>query len=76
MKIDWLSLLIVAIVSVVTTVVFALLLSTGIRLISRSRLAVEEGRPATAPRVGGWIALGLIGVMILFALYLIIPQFH
>ncbi|SDS59366.1 hypothetical protein [Microlunatus soli] len=76
MKIDWLSLLIVGVVSISVTAVFAVLLSIGIRQISRARLAHEEGRTATAATVTGWIALGLIGVMILFALYLIIPQFH
>lgn len=76
MKIDWMSLLIVGVVSIAATAIFALLLSVGIRQISRARLAVEDGRSATGPLVTGWAALGLIGLMILFALYLIIPQFH
>lgn len=76
MKIDWMSLLIVGIVSIAATAVFSLLLSIGIRQISKARLAVQDGRTATGAAVIGWTALSLIGVMILFALYLIIPQFH
>lgn len=76
MKIDWLSLLIVGGVSIAATAIFAVLLSIGIRQISKARVAGEEGRTATGAVITGWLALGLIGVMILFALYLIIPQFH
>ena len=74
--IDWMSLLIVAIVSIAVTALFALLLSFSIRLLSRARVAVTEGRRPGVARVGGWALLILIGLMILFALYLIIPQFH
>lgn len=76
MKIDWMALLIVAVVSIIATAVFSVLLSTGIRLMATARVAAEEGRPAAGARVGGWVALSLIGVLILFALYLIVPQFH
>ncbi|QDP94986.1 hypothetical protein FOE78_02800 [Microlunatus elymi] len=74
--IDWLSLLIVAVVSIATTAVFALLLAFAIRLLSDARLAGEEGRRSGPASVGGWTLLILIGMMIAFGLYLIIPQFH
>jgi hypothetical protein len=73
--IDWLSLLIVAVVSVGVTALFALLLSTAIRLLSVAR-AADDSRAAMPPTVGAWVLLGLIGVMLLIGLYLIIPQFH
>lgn len=73
--IDWLSLLVVAVVSVCATALFALLLSLAIRLLAAARATADANirGPAT---IGAWIVLGLIGVMVLFAVYLIIPQFH
>lgn len=73
--IDWLSLIIVAAVSVGATALFAVLLSVGISLLSAAH-ATDDSPPNSTAAVGGWIALGLIGVLILLALYLIIPQFH
>ncbi|HEY9293283.1 MAG TPA: hypothetical protein VIP98_18560 [Microlunatus sp.] len=74
--IDWKSLLIVAVVSIAVTSLFSLLLSFGIRLLSNARVAATEGRRPGASLVGGWTLLILIGMMIAFGLYLIIPQFH
>jgi hypothetical protein len=76
MTIDWVSLIIVAVVSIGSTALFAGLLSVSIRLLSAARVAAQEGRTSVAARAGGWILLALIGVMIIFSLYLIIPQFH
>lgn len=76
MKIDWMSLLVVAVVSVTASALFAILLSWGIRLLSVARVAADEGQSRTSATVGAWVLLGLIGVMLAFGLYLIIPQFH
>lgn len=73
--IDWLSLLVVAVVSVGATALFALLLSLAIRFLAAAR-ATADGNIRGPAGIGAWILLGLIGVMVLFALYLIIPQFH
>ncbi len=76
MTIDWMSLIIVAIVSITAGAAFAVLLSWAIRLLSVARVAGTEGRGRPSAAVGGWILLGLIGAMLAFGLYLIIPQFH
>jgi hypothetical protein len=76
MTIDWMSLIIVAVVSITASVVFAILLSWAIRLLSVARVAADEGTGRASATVGGWVLLGLIGVMLAFGLYLIIPQFH
>lgn len=73
--IDWFSLVIVAVVSVGVTAIFAVLLSFAIKLLSAAQ-ATDEGDSNAGATVGAWILLGLIGVMVLFGLYLIIPQFH
>ncbi|QGN34114.1 hypothetical protein [Microlunatus sp. Gsoil 973] len=73
--IDWVSLIIVGVVSIGVTALFAVLLSVGIRLLSVARAAADS-RAAMPATVGAWVLLGLIGVMLLLGLYLIIPQFH
>jgi hypothetical protein len=73
--IDWISLLVVAVVSICATALFAVLLSVAIRMLSVAR-ATADGQARGPALIGAWILLGMIGVMVLFALYLIIPQFH
>lgn len=76
MKIDWSALLLVAVVSIVATVVFSGLLATGIRLVSISRVRVKQGEVAGASLAAGYAVIGLAGLLVLFGLYLIVPQFH
>ena len=76
MKIDWVSLLGVAIVSVVATAVFVLLLSISIRSFSGARTVAGQEEVPLRNRLLGWSALVMIAALLLLALYLIIPQFH
>ncbi len=76
MSIEWGNLLLVAVVAIASTGIFAVLLAGSIRLLAQARAAADTGRPTTGSRIGAWTLLGLIGVMLLFALYLIVPQFH
>ncbi|MDN5763156.1 MAG: hypothetical protein L0H41_12685 [Microlunatus sp.] len=76
MRIEWAALGIVAVVSVVATVVFTTLLAAGIRLVSRARVANESptfGARAVATRTAGFTLLALAGLVVLFGLYLIVP---
>jgi hypothetical protein len=74
--IDWQSLVVVAIVSVLATVVFVTLLSAGIRSMSLSIVRTEEHRPAMTARIAGYSLLGLAGLSVLFGIYLIVPFVH
>ncbi len=86
MKIDWAALGIVAVVAIAATLVFTVLLSAGIRLVSQATVAANQaqrsGRGAVAARssVGirsaGYGLLGLAGLVVLFGIYLIVPVFH
>ena len=77
MKIDWAALGIVAVVSISATVLFVILLSFGIRLLSVARLKANQGGdPATATLSAGYALLGLAALLVLFCIYLIVPQFH
>jgi hypothetical protein len=74
--IDWQALVIVAVVSIVAAVVFMTLLATGIRLLVTAQGHIASGRSGGAPLPLGYGLLALAGLLVLFGLYLIVPQFH
>ena len=76
MRIDWAALGTVAVVSIVTSVIFALLLATGIRLVSAAKIKSNQGGSSTAIVSLGYVLLGLAGLLVLLGIYLIVPQFH
>jgi hypothetical protein len=76
MKIDWAALGIVAVVAIVASVLFVLLLSGGVRLLSTARVRTNQGGSGTAAQSAGYALLGVAGLLVLFGLYLIIPQFR
>jgi len=76
MKIDWAALGIVAVVSLVMTLGFMLLLSAGIRLVATGRERAVLGRSPGPTLSLGYAMLGLAGLVVLFGLWLIVPQFH
>jgi uncharacterized BrkB/YihY/UPF0761 family membrane protein len=76
MKVDWAALGIVAMVSVSATVLFVILLSSSIRLLSLARVKANRGHSATATLSAGYALLGLAALLVLFCIYLIVPQFH
>jgi hypothetical protein len=76
MKIDWAALGIVAVVAIGATVVFTLLLAAGIRFVATAQLRTNQGTPATGVRSAGYSMIALAGLLVLFGLYVIVPQFH
>ena len=76
MRIDWAALGVVTVVSIVTTVVFTILLATGIRLVSAAKIKSNEGGSGTPTLSMGYAVLGLAGLLVLYGIYLIVPQFH
>ena len=76
MRIDWAALGIVAVVSIATSVIFTILLAAGIRLVSVAKIKSNEGGSGTATISFGYALLGIAGVLVLFGIYLIVPQFH
>jgi hypothetical protein len=76
MKIDWAALGIVAVVSIAMAVVFTVLLAAGIRVVSAARSRQHQGSSASAVLAGGYSLLGLAAVLVLFGIWLIVPQFH
>ncbi|GAA2093071.1 hypothetical protein GCM10009841_02450 [Microlunatus panaciterrae] len=76
MKIDWTALGVVSAVSVVSTVLFVLLLSLGVRFVSAARLRANQGETSAAVLGFGYTFIALAGLLVLFGIYLIVPQFH
>ena len=76
MRVDWAALGIVAVVSITTSVIFTILLATGIRLVSAAKIKSNEGGSGAATVSLGYVLLGIAGLLVLFGIYLIVPQFH
>lgn len=76
MTIDWAALGVVAVVSILATVVFTTLLAAGIRLVSQGLLTTDGPGGSPLTRTAGYALLGLAGLVVVFGLYLIVPIFH
>ena len=76
MHVDWAALGIVAAVSVVASIVFIVLLAYGVRFVSTAKVLGNQGGRAGAPLTLGYAFIGLAGLLVLYCLYLIVPQFH
>jgi hypothetical protein len=76
MHIDWAALGVVAVVSIAASVIFTILLATGIRLISAAKIKSNEGGSGTATVLVGYVLIGFAALLVLFEIYLIIPHFH
>ena len=76
MNIDWAALGIVAVVSIVASVIFTILLGSGIRLLSAAKIKSNQGGSSTATVSLGYVLLGFAALLVLFGIYLIVPQFH
>jgi hypothetical protein len=76
MRVDWAALGLVTVVSIVTSVIFTVLLATGIRLVSAAKIKSNEGGSGTATVSLGYVSIGIAGLLVLFGIYLIVPQLH
>ena len=76
MRIDWAALGVVTVVSIVSSVIFTILLATGIRLVSAAKIKSNEGGSGVAILSVAYLLLGIAGLLVLFGIYLIVPQFH
>jgi len=76
MHVDWAALGIVTVVSIAASVIFTILLASGIRLVSAATIKSNEGGSGTAAVSLGYLSLGIAALIVLFGIYLIVPQFH
>jgi hypothetical protein len=76
MHVDWAALGVVAVVSIVSSVIFTILLAGGIRLVSAAKIKSNEGGSSTVTVSMGYVLIGIAGLLVLYGIYLIVPQFH
>jgi hypothetical protein len=76
MHIDWAALGIVTAVSVVASVLFVILLAYGVRFVSTAKVLSNQGERAGTTLTVGYAFIGCAGLLVLYCLYLIVPQFH
>ena len=77
MNIDWTSLGLVSVVTVVATVLIVSVVTGGALMLDRAHARAEAGSDGAAGLVAlGWTAIGVAGLIVLYGLYLLIPYFH
>jgi hypothetical protein len=76
MYIDWAALGVVTVVSITSSVIFTILLAAGIRLVSAAKIKSNQGGSGAMTVSLGYALLGVAGLLVLFGIYLIVPQFH
>jgi hypothetical protein len=63
-------------VSISASVLFVILLASSIRLVSAAKVRTNQGGSGTAILSAGYALLALAALLVLFCIYLIVPQFH
>ena len=76
MKIDWAALGMVSVISISASVLFVILLASSIRLVSAAKIRTSEGGSGRAILSAGYALLAAAALLVLFCIYLIVPQFH
>ncbi len=76
MRIDWASLGTVAVVTVAVTLVVVGTVSVGISSLVTAENRAAAGASAVSAKIAGYLCIGVAGLILLYGLYLIIPQFH
>jgi len=76
MHIDWKSLGVVAGVSIVASVAIVAIVSLGIAALGAADGRAHAGGSPVAARIAGWACIAAGGAIVLYGLWLIIPQFH
>ena len=76
MNIDWNSLLLVAITTVLAAVAIVGIFSLGVYALTSGGRLGESAAPRPVARLSGYACVGVSGLLVLYGLYLIVPQFH
>lgn len=76
MTINWGALGLVSVVALFATVVVVGIVSLGLASLSAADARVAEGRPGGSGKTVGYACLVMAALVVVYGLYLIIPQFH
>lgn len=74
MKIDWASLALVALTTVVAAISIVGIFALGVAALTHA--PADGGRPNVFARTAGYACLGVSGLIALYGIYLIVPAFH
>jgi hypothetical protein len=78
-KIDWASLALVAVTTVVAAVSIVGIFALGVAALTHAQATVQPGgrsRVTGLARVAGYACIGVAGLIAVYGIYLIIPAFH
>ncbi len=75
-KIDWASLGLVAVTTVVAAVSIIGIFSIGVAALGAADTRVANGQRARTTRMVGFACLAIAGMIALYGIYLIVPVFH
>ena len=76
LKIDWASLGLVAVTTVVAAVSIIGIFSIGVAALGAADARAANGQSVGVTRVAGFACLSIAGLIALYGVYLIIPVFH
>jgi hypothetical protein len=75
MTIDWNSLLLVAVTTVVAAIAIVGIFSLGVLTLTGGN-GSSARTVGSAARFAGYACVGISGLLVLYGLYLVVPQFH
>jgi hypothetical protein len=76
MHIDWSALGQVAVVSIGIAVGVVAIFALGVRAMSQREIDIERGGSGTLPLTGALLCFAACAVVVLYSIYLIVPQLH
>ena len=76
MKVDWRALLNVTVVTLVVAVAAVAVVSAAAYCLDTAHERELQGRPVPALRIAGFALFVVVGMGVLFGLWLMIPYFH
>jgi hypothetical protein len=76
MGIDWMALLTVTVVTLVVCVAVVTLVAAGALCLDTAHARARDGRSTWALRLGAGATFAVVGLAVLFGLWLMIPYFH
>jgi len=76
MTINWSALLLVAGVTLLATVVVVGLIATAAKLMDAGHTRQQSGQAPGVTLAGAYVLFGIVGLIVLFGLWLVIPYFH
>jgi drug/metabolite transporter (DMT)-like permease len=76
MHIDWSALGQVAVVSIGIAVGVVAIFSLGIHALSQREIDIERSGSGTLPLTGALLCFAACAVVVLYSIYLIVPQLH